>query len=144
MDWQKLASDSSYTDAAKRVLCFARYEAALSGASSVEPAHLILGLLRERRSLFPIRPMCSSAAATIRERLLENVTAAREKGTTALVDLAPESQAILADARLTRDAAARAIDAQDILKSVLRRSDAGITDALRRSGVDVDSLLNAK
>ncbi len=144
MDWEKLVSDSSYTDAAKRVLFFARHEAALSGASAVEPAHLILGLLRERRSLFPIRPMCSSAVATIRERLLENVATAGEKGTTTLVGFAPESQVILADAKVAGDAAVRAIDVKDILKSLLRCSDAGIKDALARSGVDVDSLLNAE
>jgi ATP-dependent Clp protease ATP-binding subunit ClpC len=36
-----------YTDPAKRVLFFARYEASEFGALAIEPEHLLLGLLRE-------------------------------------------------------------------------------------------------
>src|SRR6266436_5641077 len=36
-----------YTDRARRVLFFARYEAGQLGSRSVEPEHLLLGLVRE-------------------------------------------------------------------------------------------------
>jgi len=36
-----------YTERARRTLFFARYEASLLGSLSIEPTHLLLGLLRE-------------------------------------------------------------------------------------------------
>ncbi len=40
-----------YTEPARRSIFFARYEASAAGSTSIEPAHLILGLLREDRRL---------------------------------------------------------------------------------------------
>ena len=40
-----------YTEKARRIIFFARYEAAQVGASNIEPEHLLLGLLRESREL---------------------------------------------------------------------------------------------
>ena len=40
-----------YTQQARRVLFFARFEAAPLGSASIEPGHLLLGLLRETRGL---------------------------------------------------------------------------------------------
>jgi ATP-dependent Clp protease ATP-binding subunit ClpC len=40
-----------YTEKARRIIFFARYEAAQVGASNIEPEHLLLGLLRESHEL---------------------------------------------------------------------------------------------
>jgi ATP-dependent Clp protease ATP-binding subunit ClpC len=40
-----------YTEQARRVLFFARYEASQLGSISIETEHLLLGLLREESSL---------------------------------------------------------------------------------------------
>jgi ATP-dependent Clp protease ATP-binding subunit ClpC len=40
-----------YTEKARRIIFFARYEAAQVGASNIEPEHLLLGLLRESHDL---------------------------------------------------------------------------------------------
>jgi ATP-dependent Clp protease ATP-binding subunit ClpC len=40
-----------YTEKARRIIFFARYEAAQVGASKIEPEYLLLGLLRESREL---------------------------------------------------------------------------------------------
>jgi ATP-dependent Clp protease ATP-binding subunit ClpC len=40
-----------YTEKARRVIFFARYEASQCGASAIEPPHLLLGLLREDKTL---------------------------------------------------------------------------------------------
>ena len=40
-----------YTEAARRALFFARYEASQLGSISIEPEHLLLGLLREANHL---------------------------------------------------------------------------------------------
>src|SRR5690242_4029318 len=36
-----------YTEKARRVIFFARYEASLAGAEAIEPHHLLLGIARE-------------------------------------------------------------------------------------------------
>ena len=40
-----------YTQHARRVIFFARYEASQFGSSLIEPEHLLLGLLREDAEL---------------------------------------------------------------------------------------------
>jgi ATP-dependent Clp protease ATP-binding subunit ClpC len=40
-----------FTEAAKRVVFFARYEAAQMGSESIVSGHLLLGILRDRRGL---------------------------------------------------------------------------------------------
>ena len=40
-----------YTEPARRTLFFARYEASLLGSTSIEPTHLLLGLLREAKGV---------------------------------------------------------------------------------------------
>ena len=41
-----------YTEMARRVIFFARYEACQFGASMIEPEHFLLGLSREDKPLF--------------------------------------------------------------------------------------------
>src|SRR5581483_11613121 len=41
-----------YTEKARRVIFFARYEASQYGSAYIQPDHLLLGLMREARPLF--------------------------------------------------------------------------------------------
>jgi ATP-dependent Clp protease ATP-binding subunit ClpC len=41
-----------FTEKARRVIFFARYEVSQAGGPTIEPEHLLLGLLRETKSLF--------------------------------------------------------------------------------------------
>lgn len=41
-----------YTEKARRIIFFARYEASQLGSSYIEPGHILLGLLREAKPLF--------------------------------------------------------------------------------------------
>ena len=40
-----------YTEKARRVIFFARYEASLLGSGYIEPEHLLLGLFREDKAV---------------------------------------------------------------------------------------------
>ncbi len=40
-----------YTEKARRVIFFARYEASQFGAQAIEPEHILLGLMREDKVL---------------------------------------------------------------------------------------------
>jgi ATP-dependent Clp protease ATP-binding subunit ClpC len=41
-----------YTEKARRVIFFSRYEASELGGRAIEPHHILLGLLREDKQLF--------------------------------------------------------------------------------------------
>ena len=81
-----------YTEKARRVIFFARYEASQFGATAIEPEHILLGLLREDKQLaqrFFRSP--HSTVESIRKEIEER-TPLREK-VAASVDLPLSAQA---------------------------------------------------
>ena len=78
-----------HTDKARRAIFFARYEASLLGSPRVEAEHLLLGLVREDKSLTKQFLQSDESLESIRRRI-EQHTPARERLATS-VDL-PMSQ----------------------------------------------------
>jgi ATP-dependent Clp protease ATP-binding subunit ClpA len=69
-----------YTEKARRVIFFARYEASLSGSTAIEPEHVLLGLLREDPALFQeLRPDSPGEVAEIRKSVESRFPPPREK-----------------------------------------------------------------
>jgi ATP-dependent Clp protease ATP-binding subunit ClpA len=69
-----------YTEKARRVIFFARYEASLSGSTAIEPEHILLGLLREDPALFQeLRPDSPGEVAEIRKSVESRFPPPREK-----------------------------------------------------------------
>jgi ATP-dependent Clp protease ATP-binding subunit ClpC len=72
-----------YTEKARRVIFFARYEASQYGSPYIETEHLLLGLIREDKALAnrflrtdtieSVRKEIESAGITIRERISTSV-----------------------------------------------------------------------
>ena len=67
-----------YTEKARRVIFFARYEASQFGSPCIETEHLLLGLLREDKALTN-RFLRSSAAVESIRKQIEAQTTLREK-----------------------------------------------------------------
>src|SRR5215475_4194440 len=85
-----------YTEKARRVVFFARYEASQFGASQIEAEHILLGLLREDRDLaarfFPTHsPHFLQIRQLIEARIIPNRIV--PKKITANVDLPLSSEA---------------------------------------------------
>ena len=78
-----------YTEKARRVIFFARYEASQFGSPYIETEHLLLGLLREDKALTN-RFLRSHASIDSIRKQIEGRTPIREKASTS-VDL-PLSQ----------------------------------------------------
>src|SRR5947209_19652596 len=74
-----------YTEKARRVIFFARYEASQFGSPYIETEHLLLGLLREDKALAN-RFLRSHAAVDSIRKQIEGHATIREKGSTS-VDL---------------------------------------------------------
>jgi heme-degrading monooxygenase HmoA len=129
-----------YSESARRTLFFARYEVAQSGGFTIEPEHLILGILRDSPQTILRFAAPGTTGDAIREAL--RLPSGREKVSTS-VEI-PFS----AD---TRDALARtAIEADDLknhwirpehlLLGVMVKTSGAAASALHDAGVGVDAI----
>ena len=85
-----------YTEKARRVIFFARYEASQFGSPYIETEHLLLGLLREDKALAN-RFLRSHAAVESIRKQIEAHTTIREKVSTSVdLPLSHECKRVLA------------------------------------------------
>ena len=78
-----------YTEKARRVIFFARYEASQFGAPAIEPEHLLLGLMREDKTLTGrFFPRAQITIESIRREI---------EGRTLLRERIPKPGSVLAD-----------------------------------------------
>ena len=85
-----------YTEKARRVIFFARYEASQFGSPYIETEHLLLGLLREDKALTN-RFLRSHASIESIRKQIEGRTTIREKGSTSVdLPLSQECKRVLA------------------------------------------------
>jgi ATP-dependent Clp protease ATP-binding subunit ClpC len=83
-----------YTEKARRVIFFARYEASQFGSPYIESEHLLLGIVREDKALS--NRFLRSEVASIRKQV-ESQTTTREKTSTSVdLPLSNESKRVLA------------------------------------------------
>src|SRR6187402_49071 len=114
-----------YTERARRVIFFARYEASQFGSTTIETEHLLLGLIREDKNLTNRFLRSSSSIENIRKEI-EGRTTIREKVSTSIdLPLSNECKRILAYAneeaeRLNH----RHIGTEHLLLGILRRRNA--------------------
>ncbi|MCA1849894.1 MAG: AAA family ATPase, partial [Acidobacteria bacterium] len=86
-----------YTEKARRVIFFARYEASQFGAPAIEPEHLLLGLMREDKTLTARFLARAQASIDAIRKEVEGRTLMREKISTSVeLPLAPETKRVLA------------------------------------------------
>ena len=123
-----------YTEKARRVIFFARYEASQFGAPAIEPEHLLLGLMREDKTLTGrFFPRAQVSIESIRKEI-EGRTLLREKISTSVeLPLAPETKRVLAYAHEESDRLQhRHIGTEHLLLGLLaRRAFDGRGDSLR-------------
>src|SRR5713101_207812 len=83
-----------YTEKARRIIFFARYEASQFGSPYIESEHLLLGIVREDKAL--TNRFLRSEVASIRKQV-ESQTTTREKTSTSVdLPLSNESKRVLA------------------------------------------------
>ncbi len=127
-----------YTEKARRVVFFARYEALQYGSRVISPEHILLGLMREDRSLsakfFPFRH--DLTVDTIRREVEERIVLRERISQSAELHLAPETKKILA---LTKEESERLgnrqIGGEHILLGILREDNSIAAEILYQYGV---------
>jgi len=126
-----------YTEKARRVIFFARYEASQFGSPSIETEHLLLGLIREDKSLtsrFFAKP--NSSIDNLRKEI-EGRTLVRERVSTS-VDLpfSQESKRVLNNAAEESDRLShKHIGTEHILLGLLREERCIAAEILRDHGL---------
>ena len=129
-----------YTEKARRVIFFARYEASAYGSPYIETEHILLGLLREeKKRILQLVPRVE--VESIRQQI-HNVTE-RRPGLATSVDLPldAESKFVLKYACEEADYLGhRHIGTEHLLLGLLRESDCFAAQLLRERGADLSTL----
>jgi ATP-dependent Clp protease ATP-binding subunit ClpC len=131
-----------YTEKARRVIFFARYEASQFGAPAIEPEHLLLGLMREDKTLTGrFFPRASINIEAIRKEI-EGRTLLREKISTSVeLPLAPETKRVLAYAHEESDRLQhRHIGTEHLLLGLLREDRSMAAEILYERGLRLNAV----
>ena len=128
-----------YTEKARRVVFFARYEASEFGAPSIETEHLLLGLLREDDALANRFLPSIDSVKSIRQRI-RAVTPARPKISTSVdLPLSHESKRVLAYAAEEADKLKhKHIGTEHLLLALLREEKSLAATLLRERGLSLE------
>jgi ATP-dependent Clp protease ATP-binding subunit ClpC len=110
-----------YTEQARRVIFFARYEASNYGSHCIESEHLLLGVLREERGFAKWFPGKKNVEPEIRAEIERRITRGERISTSVEVPLTTECKKIL---DLAGDAAERlghrTVEVEHLLIGILR------------------------
>jgi hypothetical protein len=129
-----------YTEKARRVVFFARYEASHYGSPCIETEHLLLGLLREDKSL-SLRFLPSGAGEKIRGAIDAHVPKRKMIPTHVDLPLAEDSKRVLtAAAHEADDLGHEHIGTEHLLLGLLGEEQSFATDLLRKYGPPLEHL----
>src|SRR5690348_14164257 len=93
----------NYTEEARRLLFFARYEAAQRGGQAIEPEHLVLGLLRDGAHVLRF-PLPHESAETIYARGDAAFAPAEPMTASVEIPFSHATQVVLAQTEIEADA----------------------------------------
>jgi ATP-dependent Clp protease ATP-binding subunit ClpC len=85
-----------YTERARRVIFFARYEASQFGIAAIEVEHLLLGLIREEETLISTLLGKRVSLDFIREEIVAHTVPGKKISTSVELPLTPALQRVLA------------------------------------------------
>jgi ATP-dependent Clp protease ATP-binding subunit ClpA len=130
-----------YSERARRVLFFARYEVSAFGSAAIEPTHILLGLLRESQGAigrllahFDISP------AKLRQQIERRIRRGTAVPTSVEVPFAGSTQRVLNLAAEEADRLLhRRIEPTHLLLALLREGDSVAASALKSYGLTLDT-----
>jgi hypothetical protein len=125
-----------YSEKARRTIFFARYEASQFGSSYIESEHLLLGILREDKSLIPLLRIPSAEA--LRDKIEDRLGPQGEKISTSVdLPLSHECKRALAYASEDADTLGhKNIETWHLVLGLLRLEKSGALELLAENGID--------
>ncbi len=130
-----------YTEKARRVIFFARYEASQFGSTYIETEHILLGLLREDKALTNRYLRAHASVESIRKQI-EGRTTLREKVSTSVdLPLSPECKRVLAYAQEEAERLShKHIGTEHLLMGLLREEKSFAAEILHERGLRLSTL----
>ena len=131
-----------YTEKARRVIFFSRYEASQFGSPYIESEHLLLGLLRESKAISSKLALSSSLTVDNIRKDIERHTPVREGLSTSVdLPLSKECQNILRHSGEEADRLGhKHIGTEHILVGILLEQDCYAARLLREHGVSLETV----
>src|SRR5258705_3036178 len=131
-----------YTEKARRVIFFARYEASQFGSPYIETEHLLLGLLREDKALsnrFITRP--HAPVESIRKQVEEHPTTREKTSTSVDLPLSNECKRVLAYAAEEAERLShKHIGTEHLLLGLLREENFFASQILQARGLQLPAI----
>jgi ATP-dependent Clp protease ATP-binding subunit ClpC len=130
-----------YTEKARRVIFFARYEALQYGSLFIAPEHILLGLMREDKSIttrfFPNQ--CS--IDTIRREIENRIVPRERMPQSTEIRLSPETKRILAHANEeSQRLQSKVVNTEHLLLGILHEENSIAAEVLYEQGVRLQSV----
>lgn len=127
-----------FTEKARRIVFFGRYEASQAGSKTIEPHHLLLGIMREEKPLLPrlISTNASPNILIVREQIEKHIQPS-EKSTAIEIDYSDDTLDVFKYAdEETERGSSRTITPEYLLLGILRLTDSVAAKILVVYGVD--------
>jgi ATP-dependent Clp protease ATP-binding subunit ClpA len=130
-----------FTEGARRVIFFARYEAGQYGSTAIETEHLLLGALKEDRNLIKRFSETSSTVELIRTEIEKHFAGQPRVPTCADLPLSESSKRVLTHALNEALVLNHAyVGVEHILLGILREDKTQAAQILRASGLETSKL----
>src|SRR5579863_6565982 len=130
-----------YTEKARRVIFFARYEASQYGSRYIETEHLLLGLFREDHALTRKFLNAKGGAQSLRDEIESQIKRGERISTSVEVPLSAECKSILNKAAEEAERLGQKhVGTEHLLLATLREHDCLAARLLRERGLTVDGL----
>ena len=134
-----------YTEKARRVIFFARYEVSELGAKSIEPEHLLLGLFRTDKALIARFLPAQVSTVMIRQQVEASLTRGEKIPTAVEIPLSRMSKRVLVYAREeSENLKHKVVGTEHLLLGLLRlqsnsfgRKESIAERVLRENGLDL-------
>ena len=130
-----------YTEKARRVIFFARYEASQFGKRQIETEHLVLGLLREDKALTNRFLRSHASVESIRRQIEKNTTIQEKISTSVDLPLSDESKRVLAyAAEEAQHLGDKHIGTEHLLLGLLREEESFGAAMLNERGLKLEAV----
>ena len=130
-----------YTEKARRVIFFARYEASQFGSPYIETEHLLLGLLREDKALTNRFLRSHASVESIRKQIEEHTTIREKVSTSVDLPLSNECKRVLAYAAEEAERLShKHIGTEHLLLGLLREEKCFAAEILQERGLRLPAI----
>jgi ATP-dependent Clp protease ATP-binding subunit ClpC len=130
-----------YTEKARRVIFFARFEVSEHGASTIETEHLLLGLLREDKVLLSRFLPADVSIEALREQIESRIDKGEKISTSIEIPLSEESKRVLKyAAEESKDLSHQHIGTEHLLLGLLHEQESLALGVLRENGMNYSDM----